>query len=112
MSYSEVSEDYLFASRLPFRGFPGRGDLFNRAKDILRLIFPEVGPGLENQGAVIVSVVRRGEWDAIQDFTSPSSLFRCQVYSACSGRSMWPGIHIKVSFVLIEVRVWSVRWMC
>jgi len=55
--------------------------LFNRAKDILRLIFPEVGPGLENQGAVIVSVVRRGEWDAIRDFTSSSSLFRYQVYS-------------------------------
>jgi len=61
MSYSEASENYLFASRLPIRGFPGRGGLFNRANDILRLIIPGVGPGLENQGAVIVSVVRRGE---------------------------------------------------
>ena len=84
MSYSEVSEDYLFASRLPFRGFPGRGDLFNRAKDILGLIFPVVGPGLENQGAVIVSVVRRGEWDAIRDFTSPSSCFAAKFTASCS----------------------------
>jgi len=110
MSYSEASENHLFASRLPIRGFPGRGGLLNRAKDNLRLIFPEVGPGLENQGAVMVSVVKRGEWDAIRDFTSPSSLFRCQVYTAsCSGRFMWPRIHIWVTFVLIEVRVWSVR---
>jgi len=69
MSYSEASEDYLFASRLPIRGFPGRGGLFNRVKDILRLIFPEVDPGLEDQGAVIVFVVRRGEWDAIRNFS-------------------------------------------
>jgi len=54
----------------------------------LRLIFPEVGPGLENQGAVIVSVVRRGEWDAIRDFTSPSSLFAAKSTASCSGRSM------------------------
>jgi len=77
----------------------------------LGLIFPEVGPGLENQKAVIVSVIRRGEWDAVRDFTSPSSLSRCQIYRSCSGKSMWPEIHIRVTFVLIEIKVWSVRCM-
>jgi len=31
----------------------------------LELIFPEVGPGLENQGAVVASVMRRGVWDTL-----------------------------------------------
>jgi len=52
------------SSRLEALRFPKGGreaGLFNRAKDVLGLIFPEVGPGLENEGAVVVSVVRRGE---------------------------------------------------
>ena len=109
MSYSDASEDYLFASRLPIRDFPGRRGLFNRAKNILRLIFPEVGPGLEDQAAVIVSVVRRGSGMPSEILLRPVACFAAKSTASCFGRSMWPGIHIKVTFVLIEVRVWSVR---